>query len=333
MPINEIQIDQLPSGQLVTEVELLQGTPGPPGPPGPAGQAGADGQDGVSGVITTSTSTDLTGFISGNGSNISGATTGSTESTASTIALRDSSGRLKSQQIRLNESGNSFYAQINPPSGLTSAVVFGLPSTSGTIATNASAVMLSGTQSINGEKTFNGQVNLSAAQALTNGASAVTKGLGDERYLPVFRDFATNSVTANSVTLVTIAQLALEGGTYYLEAYAATYTPTGTAANTTIRLSSVINGAAAFDGSDDYGSTPLNHIDVESDPLATAFIRQSTGTANTFSRRLIGIVTINQDTTLKLEFRQSAASANVITCRSGAFMIARRLAPLSISAP
>jgi hypothetical protein len=30
MPINEIDIEKLPSGQLVTEVEVLQGLPGPP---------------------------------------------------------------------------------------------------------------------------------------------------------------------------------------------------------------------------------------------------------------------------------------------------------------
>lgn len=284
-------------------------------------------------TITTSTSTDLTGFISGNGSTITGATAGSTSSTASTVAIRTSLGGLNAQQIRLNQDGNSSYIQINPPAGLTSSATLTLPSSAGTIATNTTAVMLSGTQTINGEKTFNNQVTLSPTQTLSNDSSAVNRGLGDTRYLPAFHDYLTSSVTASSVTLVTIAQLALEGGTYYLEAYAATYTPTGTAANTTIRLNSVINGAAAFDGSDDYGNTPLTHVDVESDPLAIAFIRQSTGTANTFSRRLTGIVTITADTTLKLEFRQSSPSVNVITCRSGAYMIARKLAPLSISAP
>ncbi len=292
----------------------------------------AKGEDGGGvGSITTSTSTNLNGLIYGNGTSIS-TIQATSNASANHAVLRDSGGRISAKQIRLyNDENSGVYTQINPAVS-ASTVAFQFPSTAGTIATNSTAVMLSGTQTINGDKTFNGQVTLSAAQSLTNGASAVTRSLGDERYLPAIHDFTTSPVTANSVSLVTAAELVLSGGTYYLEAYAATYAAIGTAANTTIRFSSSAAGAAAFDGSDDYGNTPLVHVDVESDPLAAAFIRQSTGTANTFSRRLAGIVTITADTTLKLEFRQSATSANVITCRAGAYMIAKKLLGHSLSA-
>ena len=292
----------------------------------------AKGEDGGGvGSITTSTSTNLNGLIYGNGTSIS-TIQATSNASANHAVLRDSGGRISAKQIRLyNDENSGVYTQINPAVS-ASTVAFQFPSTAGTIATNSTAVMLSGTQTINGDKTFNGQVTLSAAQSLTNGASAVTRSLGDERYLPAIHDFTTSPVTANSVSLVTAAELVLSAGTYYLEAYAATYAAIGTAANTTIRFSSSAAGAAAFDGSDDYGNTPLVHVDVESDPLAAAFIRQSTGTANTFSRRLAGIVTITADTTLKLEFRQSATSANVITCRAGAYMIAKKLLGHSLSA-
>lgn len=272
--------------------------------------------------ITTSTSTNLTGFISGNGTSIS-STVGTTSPTASTIALRNAFGGISAKHIRLH--GDTYYAQINPSSTLTQDVAVTIPTNGGLLTTTATAVTVTGEQTAAGAKTFSGQMELTGQSAI-NSTSALTRGLGDSRYFPSFCDFLTLPVTANSVTLTIAAALTLDSGIYYFEAYAATYTPTGTPANTTIRLSSSDNANVGFYGSDDYGNTPLSHIDVEASSLPSAFIRQSSGAANTFSRRLTGIVKVAFDgTQLLLEFRQSTTSVYTVTCRSGAFMIARRI--------
>ena len=219
-----------------------------------------------------------------------------------------------------------FYAQLNAAVGLTNNISLTLPNVAGTLANNNTAVMLTGTQTVAGEKTFSGQMELTG-QLATNGTSALTRDLGDARYPSMLKSYTTASITGlfNSTILVPITSLALPVGTYYIEVAAATYSPTGTPANTTIRFTTATSGAGEYTGSDDYGTGTLTHVDVEADPMSLTFIRQSVGTASTFFRNLRGIITINTSTTLKLEFRQSVASTNVITCRAGAYIIARKI--------
>jgi hypothetical protein len=133
----------------------------------------------VNSSITTSTSTNLTGFISGNGTNISGATAGAVNPTASTIALRDDGGRLNATRLRLH--GSTFYTQLNFAPNPTSNLSFDFPNASGVLATNNTAVLLTGSQTVGGEKTFtnnivgDGTANLFAAEAGDSPHSLLTQ--------------------------------------------------------------------------------------------------------------------------------------------------------------
>jgi hypothetical protein len=54
--------------------------------------------------------------------------------TATPTEKLDVAGGIRAASVQLNQSGNSFHAQVNPPSGLTSTQTFTLPNASGTIA-------------------------------------------------------------------------------------------------------------------------------------------------------------------------------------------------------
>jgi hypothetical protein len=244
--------------------------------------------------------------------------------TADTIALRDSGGRLNATQLRLH--GSTYYSQLNFAPSPTQNISFDFPNNSGVIATNNTALMLSGTQTAAGQKTFSGQVELTG-QSATNTTSALTVGLGDSRYGQVYKSYSGTNITSSSTALQTLATLTLPVGVYEFEAYAATTCPTGPA-NSTIRIASSALISVGIFGSDDFGSTPLTHIDTETSPFVLNFIRQSVGTDSDFCRRFSGILLVTSTPTMMtLQFRQSATdAANPIISKRYAYMIATKIA-------
>jgi hypothetical protein len=273
-------------------------------------------------TITTSTSTDLTGFIIGDGSTITGATAGSTSSTASTVAIRTSLGGLNAHQIRLNEDGNSFYIQINPPTGLTGSATLALPSSAGTIATSNTAVMLSGTQEVNGAKTFKNQVQLDG-QSATDSNSAMTLGLTDSRYHRSFSSVQNASLSTTSTDYQVITSITLATGTYQINAIMALYRDSGTGnMKTALRFSNSVKTTLL----DYYGAT-LNTTgtSIASDN-ATIFERTNTGTTE-YRRDFNGIIdVITNNTVVELVYAQIAEDLAIpIQTRKRAFIVAHKL--------
>lgn len=303
----------------------------PPSPPSSGNYLAV--ADGTSGRVnfTSLDGIDISSAVTGDGFIFDGfnwvsSPIGIIEPDPLTASRRNALGGLESKHIRIYDATGSVYSQINSSPSISQSRSFDLPNSSGVIATNNTALMLTGSQTAAGSKTFSGQIELTG-QSAANGTSAITRDLGDVRYLPIFKTYTTQQIVglANSTTLVTIALLPLSVGTYYIEVAAAAFTTAGTPANTTIRLTTGTT-TNKYSGSDDYGSTLLTHSDVELDPLPLNFARQSVGTDSEFYRNIRGILTITSFSTVTLSFRQSTASANVITCRAGAHIIATKIA-------
>lgn len=304
-----------------TELQLsLGGAQGPAGPVGPVGPAGE------SGTINTGTSTNLTGFISGNGTTISGATAGDLNPTASTIVLRDTGARIHAHQIRLYNPNADTYTQINPSSS-ESTLSFQFPATAGTIATNNSAVMLSGDQlSIAGNKTFNGQIELTG-QSATNGTSALTRDLGDVRYGSTYVGIKTENVTSTDSTPITLTSVTLPTGVYQIDsciAATASASPNGgyvfgLRASSNIRLSLF----------EQYGGDSLSTSNSVAASDSTQFTQRAI-TQNTFlsnKRQLMGLLEVlTNNTVVSLEFSQHTTNETPSVTRKRAYIIARRIA-------
>lgn len=282
----------------------------------------ADPQGG-DGSITTSTTTNLAGFIYGNGANISTAVEGTESPNADTIVIRDDSGRINAYQLRLH--GGQYYSQLNFAPNPASNVSFDFPNTSGVIATNNTAVMLTGAQSVSGAKSFNNNVQL-LNQVATDPSAAITYGAADSRYTSLIRGYSTAQVITTSLDLVNVTSIDLGIGTYLVEAYAATFTTAGTT-NTTIRIAGTAGQTIDFSGRDEYGSRTLSTtVDLESFNLDST-ARQSVGTDSNFYRYMRGIITLTTNVTLRIQIRRSsAATLNTITCRKGAYITATKIA-------
>jgi hypothetical protein len=243
--------------------------------------------------------------------------------------------------LRLKQSGNSFHAQVDPPSGLTSTQTFTLPTTGGTIATNNSAVMLTGDQtSIGGNKSFSGQMELSG-QAATNGTSVMTRALGDARYGlgtvgNTFSSVNINNVVSANTTPVTLASVTLPVGTYQIDSLiAATASATGHGGYLfTLRASANVHFGLvehyAADGSN------LTTGNVSSSESVQTFSRSVTGSTTMNQRRQItGIVEVlTASTVLSIEFSQATlitqpalpAAPITLSTRKRAHLIARKIA-------
>ena len=230
-------------------------------------------------------------------------------------------GGVGAKHIRLH--GDTYYTQINPTTiGQTQDIALNLPTSSGTIATNNTAVMLSIAQTISGSKTFTGSV-LITNPSTTEPSSAITLGLADSRYPSLIRGYSTTQVITTSLELVTVATISLGTGTYLMEAYAATFTTAGTT-NTAIRVGSIAGTTAYFSGQDQYGSRTLSTtLDLES---ASLNVRQSVGTDSNFFRYMRGIVTLTVPAIMRVEIgRSSTTLFNTITCRKGAYITATKI--------
>jgi hypothetical protein len=286
------------------------------------GLLAAKGQDGLNSV-TTSTTTDLTGFISGNGTTISGATAGTSNPTASTIAIRDSGGRLHATQLRLH--GATYYSQINFAPNPTENISFDLPNSSGVIATNNTAVMLSGEQTVAGAKTFSGQMELTS-QAATNATSALTRALGDSRYeSKSYVGIKVENVDSVSNTPIKLTSVTLPIGTYHLETHTAGFasnTPNG-GLSFGLRSNQSIRTSLASYISRDSDFVYMGHVTSDSLTYSKGDVLGTTG-----SRNLNGIIeVIVNNTEVSIEFSQMTTFPSLAsTSRKRSFIIATKIA-------
>ena len=299
------------------------------GPQGPAGPVGQTGPAGDSGVITTNTGTTLEGFIYGNGTKISKAVKSSVvpvSGTENTLVERDANNRIHAYQIRLTD-GTNRYGQINPPNFQTGDVAFSyqFPRDSGTIALNTTAVMLSGSQVISGNKDFTGNVTVtSPIMALPS--SVLNTAMGDSRYGHLYK---ISPAPINSITTVfaPVVSLTLDSGLYQIDAFIA--------ANHSVNVGSKIrfstNRYIKVALTDSYGrpsvagfSWPIVE-DSYSNDYAYAVRGDSVGTE--FRRTITGIIeTPSGLTTLSLDFAQLNLNASLpSTARVRAHILARKI--------
>lgn len=275
---------------------------------------------GGSGSITTSTATNLTGFIQGNGANISGGTIGSTINAANSIVIRDSNGLVQCSSLRLRGSG--YNSDINPIGTQTANRTYTLPDSTGTVALNTTAVMLTGNQlSIGGNKTFNGQLQATLQFAVDND-SLMTRNLCDQRYDRKFYAMSVNAVSASSTTPVTICNtIPLESGTYRIEAYVASiHSATG---GTVIGLVSDQNMAIQF--LEQYGrpSAAISATPISNDSTMSSTKSDLGGLE--FYRRIEGICFLQANTIISLTIAQSVNDAVATTTRKRSYLTLQKL--------
>lgn len=279
--------------------------------------------------ITTSTTTPLHGYIFGNGTSITKATKGSSLSnmeTGGTIVERDADGRIAATMLRLT-TGNVQYAQINPPNFNVGDVAFSysLPRLSGTIATNQTAMMLNGEQTINGEKTFAGQVELTN-QIIADGYSALNANLADARY-GAYTAISPGPVASITTNFATIVSIVLPIGLYQIDAFLASI---HTAAfGCKIRFGTSHNIKVGL--TDNYGrpsvaafSWPL--IDDAYNDAHPYAVRSDSGAVE-YRRTITGIVEIlTPGTTLRMDYAQlNQSTASPSTARTRAHILARKI--------
>jgi hypothetical protein len=265
------------------------------------------------------------GLLYGNGSIVQNIQVTSNAS-ANHVAQRDSGGRINATQVRLySDSNASFYTQINPSSASSSNVSFQFPLESGTIATNNTALMLSGVQTANGAKTFNGQIELTG-QSATNGTSALTRQLADERYgtFSAINESVYQSTTTNFAQVVAIT---LQPGKYQIDAFlASTHIA---AAGCKIRFAT--NQPIKVGITDNYGrpaaaafSWPI--IDDAYTNANVYAIRSDTGAVE-YRRTITGIIEIlTPNTTLSLDYAQQVATpASPSEARKRSHILARKI--------
>jgi hypothetical protein len=259
--------------------------------------------------------------------------------TATPTEKLDVAGGIRASSVQLNQSGNPFHAQVNPPSGLTSTQTFTLPTIGGTIATNNSAVMLTGNQAaIGGNKSFSGQMELTG-QAATNPTSVMTRALGDARYGlgtvgNTFSSVNINNVVSADNVPITLASVTLPVGTYQIDSLTAAFGTTGHGGYLfTLRASANVH----FGLVDNYGSDGSNlTTGISSSESVQTFSRSVTSSTTTSQRRHItGIVEVlTANTVLSIEFSQNTlitqpeppATPITISTRKRAHLIARRIA-------
>lgn len=265
--------------------------------------------------------------------------TGVVAPTADTVVKRNDVGGVHANHIRLFKDGK--YAQITIPAEatLSSDISFGLPTAAGTIATNNTAVMLSGNQTaIGGNKSFSGLIQMSSQNA-NDPSNALTVGVGDARYPAFYKSVSQNDVTVSSTSLSTVASITLPAGFYTLTAFIAVEVPgSGSAANATVRVASnfpyLDAQVAQFRGTYQVGSyhnvigslTTITNY-AQYDTSKEAIVAQSTGTnpAVYVKYDLVCLVQATTTDTIRLQFRQTASSATSIVCRKGAFITATKL--------
>ena len=230
---------------------------------------------------------------------------------------------INAPQIRLQT--GSFYGQINAPAVLTQNISVNLPNSSGTIATNNTAVMLTGNQSVSGAKTFTGQVELTNQQAI-NGSSALTRQLGDDRYGTRY-DILSADVNSTSANFINVVSITLPVGLYQIDAFLASAHTTNVGSK--IRFSTSQNIKVGL--TDNYSRPTVAAI---SWPVVDGAYNNShpyairTEVAGTeFRRTITGIVEILiNGTTIGLDYAQSVSTPlSPSTARARSHILARRI--------
>jgi hypothetical protein len=222
---------------------------------------------------------------------------------------------------------NGVYAQLNSSRTTTENTSFTLPNESGIIATNNTAVMLTGPQQqfIFGEKYFNNNVVL-YNQDPTNPASALSVQNGDSRYgtYTTINNLAVFSYNADFQSAVSIV---LPIGRYQIDAFLASSHVIGVGCKIRFSTSKDIKvgitdnygrpSVAAFSWpiiEDNYNNT--SPYAIRSDSAGTEFRRTITGI----------IEVLETNTVLSLDYAQlNANSASPSSCRKRSHILARRI--------
>jgi hypothetical protein len=235
------------------------------------------------------------------------------------IVQRDLNGNISQQSARLYPSGIPWYAQINGSPSMTSNTSFTLPSASGTIATNNTALMLTGIQTAAGAKTFSGQIEMTG-QTLPNTTSAVTRGLGDARYGRFFSSVSNQTYNITDTGNTELAFVILPIGTYQIDLMASgfhTTTPYGVTINLT-SFSPIRVGLTDYYGAFDESKA----VPIVSD--STTYLERINSTLE-FRRHLTGWIEVITDNT---RINLSAAvgfDGQAATIRKRAQIVARKL--------
>lgn len=244
------------------------------------------------------------------------------------VAKRNDLGGLNARHIRiypLNYPFPAFYSQINTSPTISANRSFDFPNSSGVIATNNTALMLTGAQTAGGAKTFSGQVELTN-QSATNSTSALTRSLGDARYGSI-QSIASTAFTSTSNILAQSLSITLPIGIYQLDAFIAS--SHDSVAGCQIRLGT--NNTIKVGLTDNYGRpsvsafseaiiddvyTNLHPLAVRLDSGSTAYRRTITG--------IIEILTAN--TVISLDYAQNVPTpASPSTARIRRHLIARKV--------
>jgi hypothetical protein len=212
-------------------------------------------------------------------------------------------------------------------------VILTLPITSGTLATNTTAVMLTGAQTINGSKTFSGQTRINNQQ-LTAGSSVVTRDAGDARYGTYSDILDADFAVVSDTNLATVLSITLPVGLYQIDAFLSSQH--NSAGGCKIRFGATVGGVATNIkvGLNDSYSRPLvaspiyplsSSVYNQENTTATIVTRSDDG-AQEFRRSLNGIVEIlTEGTKLSLDYAQKIANVAESKARARSHIIARRI--------
>ena len=183
--------------------------------------------------------------------------------------------------------------------------------------------MLVGAQTVNGNKTFNGQILIPNQIASVN-ESAMTRELSDARY-GTYSDIEAFPITSDSDTFITIVSITLPIGIYQFDAFLAS--SHNTTAGCKIRLGT--DKDVKIGVTDNYGrpavaafSAPIINNNYNSN-VAVA-IRQDTGAVE-YRRTLSGVIeVISAATTISLDYAQAVTTPLLpSTARARADIVAR----------
>ena len=235
---------------------------------------------------------------------------------------------IKAQSIRIYD--DNLYGQINPNPLMTTSLSYTLPPSAGILTTNNTAVMLVGSQTIAGEKTFNNQIRINNQQ-LTEDESVVTRENGDARY-GAYSDISDQDIEVIGTDFVTIVSIILPVGLYQFDAFVASQH--NSSAGCKIRFGTLAGGVTTDIkvGLNDSYSRPLvagplypliSSAYDNTHPLA---IRSDIGT-NEYRRSLTGIVEIlTEGTRLSIDYAQQTIYAlQASKARARTHIIARKI--------
>ena len=196
--------------------------------------------------------------------------------------------------------------------------------------TDDDSVKLSGVQTINGSKTFTGQIRV-INQQLSAVSSVLTRETGDARYGTYSDILDADLAVIASTTLVPVVSITLPIGLYQIDAFLSSQH--NSAGGCKIRFNSSIGAVATSIkvGLNDSYSRPLLASPIY--PLSSSVYNntnanatRSDSGANEFRRSLTGIVEILTDgTKLTLEYAQQSSNAAASKARARSHIIARRI--------